>query len=226
MLGVSSQEIIRLPALPLDSDVIFISDFDGVDFATIAVDRSVKAAHMSFFGAAHLDVLIKKYGSASYSAGGGTSGIKLPVDPDYATLVNGDFTIDGYVYAPTAFNFNTIIAGVFANGANAAQSLWAFKITSDTLRFSVQGIGGSAQDYAIALHGMLGGQFYYVAVCRCGPVIRIFVEGVMIAKAIFPVRSLLPNPTTIGLSIGCDWDLTNPYIIPDNINAMHITKKT
>jgi len=71
---------------------------------------------------------------------------------------------------------------------------------------------------------MVSGQFYHIAVCRTNFTIRIFINGVMVGKDVFLVRSITPAVSTIGLSIGCDWDLFTTYVNQGNLDAVRITK--
>lgn len=222
MFAVVSQ-IPPIVAKPQDSDILFLSSFDGIDAQQYAIDRSPVGASITFNGNAKLSTAIQKFGTASLhqdTTVNFQSGIRTEVTP-YADLIMHDITAEGYFYFPGALPFSGCAFGVFAGNTNFAQAQWYLQVGQTNIQLEV--FGFNQGNYCSAPHGMVAGQFYHIAFCKTSQVARIFIDGVMVAKEEVPIIAV--NTSTIGFSVGIDWDFNGAsYGMNAYIDEVRITR--
>ncbi|AEH88210.1 LamG-like jellyroll fold domain-containing protein [Mesorhizobium opportunistum] len=171
------------------ANVKLLLGFDGVNGAAATSDES-GAAHgaATFVGNAQLDTSQKKFGSASLLLDGNGDYITFPDSTDWAFGFS-EFTIEGFFRfgaAPT----NAILLAQWTAG-------WAFWFSGGTLLFTD---GASHNSNAYTWSPSLNTQ-YYIAMDRdASNVLRIYVDGVMVAKTTGYTYSI-PNSAAV-LAIG------------------------
>ncbi len=112
---------------------------------------------------------------------------------------------------------------MYGNGPNGASAQWDLQFSGlGFVRFLSTPSDG-VPNYTQGYTGMSLHTWYHIAVCCFRHVLRIFVNGVMIATDIFAPTGFRSN-SIIGLAIGSDWDFASQYNnVPGYIDEVMVT---
>lgn len=166
-------------AIIVDTEVVFLSHFNGVDAATAATDDVGNV--ISFFGDAQLDTAQKKFGSASLLLDGTGDYLTVPDSNDW-DFNSADFTVRAWVMLSSASADYTIVGNMDYRGSGSDG--WSLLLESGgTVRF-VAMYNPSTFSFGTNIsgaHGMLAGVWNHIEVSRVGIVLKIFINGFQVA---------------------------------------------
>lgn len=159
-------------------DAELIANFIGSDGATTYTAETGQVA--TFIGNAELDVSFFQYDGSSLLLDGTGDYVTMPASTDW-DFGSGDFTIDGWIRAAVDPDANDMVILSWWDDA-ANQNGWLIDIFADELRF-VYSTDGSLSTDTAASSGLTWepDQWYHVAVCRQGPSLKIFRDGIEVA---------------------------------------------
>lgn len=197
---------------PNFANVVLLCHFDGVDQQTTTVDSSSFHRTVGLTGS-KLVTASAKFGASSLTQGVGQyANIADSADWDFGA---GQFTVEAFVY-PTATISGSRAIVVQWSGGNFA---WFFGFNGNTLNFFYSTTGADFPTVTGAYTPTLN-QWIHIAADRdASNVLRIYVDGVVIASA--TVSSTFFNSTTF-LQIGNDGTTTKNFV--GNIDEVRITK--
>lgn len=211
----------------LDSDVVFLSHYNGADGDTTATDVSDSAHSITFEGNAELDTAIKKFGTASLILDGTNDFTSSPDSDDWDLLPTGAeiFTIDLQVY----FSGTGTRGIISAHGANSTDDGWAFWLNGNTLEFVYN--GGAIKLFQYAWTPNIG-QWYHLAVEKWdADDWSLYIDGTEVDTAVETTAIL--DDTALTLRVGAQytyssgpwrWNSSIIYELYGNIDEPRISK--
>lgn len=196
----------RASGIPF-SAVVFLSGFEGVDAATSFTDESSFGHTITTLGSAQIDTAQAKFGTSSLLCdGAGSEGAQCADSAEFE-FGSGPFTIEGW-YRFTAINTSTKgNCGLATKGQlNSGNVSWALRLTT-TAPGSVPGItldlstDGSTVTAVSAAFTFALNTWYHIAADRdASGVVRVYVNGVMVASATF-ASALLNGAGTFNVGL-------------------------
>ena len=147
---------------------------------------------------------VVKYGTGSmYFNGSGSSSLTAPYNPQY--LLNGDFTIEAWVYPTALSSYQGIISFSTSGGWNG----WQFTAFNNTLFFEFL-TGSAGAGTATTGSVLVNNSWQHIAAVRVGSTITVYVNGVSQATSTYST----PQGTTSSyLGIGVDRTKNSDYFV-------------
>lgn len=165
---------------PLFSNVSFVTDWEGTDEGTDAVDFSNNKHTITYVANASLEADQKKFGSTSLSLDGTGDWITLP-DNTVFEFGTGEFTIEGWFNVSVKTKAGLITKWV--GSGNLRSWMLRYDDTDNKLEFWRSTDGTDNTELFGAVQVLTIGQWYHIAVDKDGSdVLRMYVDGVMIAS--------------------------------------------
>ena len=204
------------------SDVSLLLHMNGTDGSTNFVDSSNAGHSVSVSGGAVISTDQSKFGGSSYE-GDGSSSKYLSIASSDDFELDGDFTIEFWVYA----NSTTRNSGIISNGqtsweAGATDIAGGSGTTSHYLRLENYPVGGSYSTVVIDNAAITNDTWIHYAFTRSGSTVRMFKNGTQVDSAthtdIFDFGYL---GTVVG---GTAWNSTPTTKWDGYIDELRVTK--
>ena len=200
-----------------NSPVKLLSHFDGAAGAKSALDESYQGHVFSFLGNAQIDDAQSRFGVSSARFDGSGDYLTVPDSADWS-FGSGEFTVEGWVEFDSPAS-NGILMAHYLNSGN--QRSWTFGLQAGVLRFnySTNGISNGSLG---APWSPVPGVWYHLAADRdADNVIRIYVDGTILASQDVGAASLFNSnqPLTIGRVFS-----TTAHYLDGWIDDIRITK--
>lgn len=158
---------------PNFSEVQLLVSGDGTDGGTTFTDESNTARTLTRGGAAETDTGISKFGGGSILFGTGTDYVQAASSADFN--LNGEFTVEAWVYAATlGSGWEGIV------GRDVAFHLY---VNSSVVKFRFERASGGATTVEATTDPITTGTWYHIAADRdAAGDIRIYIDGTMVKK--------------------------------------------
>ena len=194
--------------------------FDGTNGSTTFTDDSKNSWSVTANGAAQLSTTQSKFGGASLYTGTNTNFNCASIADDDALTLDGDFTIEAWVYnQSTPASLSTVVSkweaggqeyNLFIQSDNSVSFGWAPFDLNSAANPLLQSAASS-----IALN-----TWYHLAITRSGNDFRLFIDGTQADTATESgAVSNLGRPLNIGA-----YDASNAYTLDGYIDDLRITK--
>lgn len=197
---------------PSFASVVLLMGFEGLASSTSFVDESAFARAMTAVGNAQIATAQFKFGTASALFDGSGDAITA-LDSNDWDFGSGDFTVEFFVR-----HNSTGSMGYVEQYTGSGNRAWTFIRESGTYRF-FSWIGGGRNDLITAALTPTVGQWYHFLAERASGTSRMFIDGVMAAKASTPgALDGAASPLAIGRG------LNGIYSLDGWIDELRITK--
>lgn len=204
---------------PFWANVLLLSGMNGVADSTAFMDESNYARTIATAGNARVDAANKKFGTGSLLLDGSGDYLTIPDSNDW--MMNGQFTVEGWFRFSTKQDSQALM-GQWDDAGASASNAWFLYIANGQLLFRYMN-GTTLRDTAAAFVPTLG-EWYHIAVSRnAANLLRVFVNGVLIASA---TQSSTMNNVSRPLTIGRIGSSTTNYAAFDfngNVDEVRIT---
>lgn len=188
---------------PYYSFVTMLLNMEGANNGTTFTDA--KGHTMTRLGNVVTSTAQKKWGTSSaYYDGVATNGIRTPATSDFS-FGTGDFTVEGYAYYSTLPATNTAWPTDYPNWGVVWETGTFNGADGQQLRCNNTQIAFGINDTTLITgnHGMSASGWYHLAVTRTGTVLRLFVNGVLVATAT-GITGAIPSTLGANVYIGCE----------------------
>lgn len=179
--------------LAMHMNDVGLTDLKG--HAITLVGNAARSSAQSVFG-----------GYSAYFDGYGDY-LTTPATSDF-NFAAGDFTVEFFVYLSA-----TATSGLVAFGPSGYVPILIY-LTSNEFRFYSAASGATSWNVASAVTfktGVVSGQWYHIAVCRSGPTIRCFCDGVL-GNSVSTSATLADSATALHVGDWVGANYLNGYI--------------
>lgn len=194
------------------TSTVLLMKFNSSNGSNVFPDNSfIARGNATAVGGAIATTATYKFGTASSRFDGAGDYLTYADSNDFS-FGTGDFTIDTWVQFADAATLATqaqTIASKWDDSAGTDLG-WFLHVenSSVTFAYSVDGTAGGSAPYVIGSYSFAVGQWYHIAVDRSVNVVRIYVNGAMIASYDPGTTNVIFNNASV-LRIGANYTITN-----------------
>ncbi len=179
------------------SSLSLLLHLDGADGATSFVDSSYYAHAITRIGGAVLRTAAAKYGATGLDNAPSDSGLGLAYHASL-DLAGGDFTIRGWFRHTATSGFGTVVD---FRGTGAFTTSWGVFVNYDDRSLNIYDGPSTTTIIFSGLNAVpAAGTFYHIAVTRSGGVLRLFVDGTMVASGTYSPPATHSTGVRIGIN--------------------------
>lgn len=207
------------------NSTVLLMKFNSANGSNVFPDNSfIARGNATAVGGAVATTGTYKFGTASVRFDG-TGDYLTYADSNDFSFGTGDFTIDGWVQFADAATLATqaqTIASKWDDSAGTDLGWFLQATGSDiTFAYSIDGTAGGSAPYITGSYSFAVNQWYHIAVDRSANVVRIYVNGAMVASYDPGGTNVIFNNASV-LRIGANYTVTN--YLNGFIDDLRITK--